>query len=268
MDFKKIKLLMATLSCLFGFTQGFSQCDPDQQLPTNCLCIFLCHSTATANNNCGVTLTWTTGYEDYGYYFVIRRSPSSGTGYTSIATVQAIGDLTGHSYTYVDNNPPNSDGGNILYYIEMHSWDNSIISQTPVRSASPTCAAPNSCYGTTTTTNLEGTAGNVIVLRLSFGGSVNWNGISNGAGATIYINCAGQIGTSASQHYYGSGYFSLSTDITITMPANTTSITTIATVNNSSSMYSSTATLSIISVNGVSQTTQAVVCAGNSQGYW
>lgn len=245
-----------------------AQCDPDQALPSSCLCIYLCHSSATAQNNCGVTVNWTVGFEGTSDYYEIYRSPNSSTSFTKIATIQS-NPSNNYSYSYSDNNPSNSDGGDILYYVKMISgMDGSVKSQTPVRTAKPTCALPNSCSGITTTTNLTGNAGDVIVLRLSFGGYVNWNGIANGAGASIQINCANQSGMAGSDHYYGSGSFSLSKDITITMPSNTATVTTLVTVNNSTTMLSSTATLLVVSVNGISQTTQAVVCGGNSQGYW
>jgi Bacterial Ig-like domain (group 2) len=127
---------------------------------------------------------------------------------------------------------------------------------------------PNPCNGISTQTPLNGVAGDVVVLQLSFGGFVNWNGISNGAGASIFLSCGGQSNTVGSAHYFGSGGFSLNTQITFTMPSNSTVISTNAVVNNSTTMLSSTASLILVSVNGVPYGNSGVVCGGNSQGAW
>ena len=269
---KKLRLFKPVIGlflAMFCLNHLQAQCDVDQVHPADCSCIYFCHSEAVANNNCGITLNWTTVTEpSIGGYFKIFRAPITGTTFTLIATIQATHPGSqGGSYTYIDNNPTNPDGNEVYYYIQFFNNDGLLREMTPRRSAIPTCAVPNACNNTTTTTTyLTGKTGSVIVLRLSFGGYVNWNNSANGAGATISISCAGQTGSTGSTHYYGSGSFSLSQDITITMPSGSTPITTIAVVHNSTTMLTSTATISIISVNGVSQTTQAVVCGGNSQG--
>jgi hypothetical protein len=124
------------------------------------------------------------------------------------------------------------------------------------------------CNGIYSTATIAGNQGDIIDLRLSFGGYVNWNGQSNGAGASIWLAVGSQNNSAASTHYYGSGGFGLNVDVVFTMQTNAAGINTTAVVNNSTTMFSSTATLTVVSVNGVTNNNQAVVCGGNSSGYW
>jgi Dual-action HEIGH metallo-peptidase len=127
----------------------------------------------------------------------------------------------------------------------------------------------NPCSGIYSSATLFGNVGDVVVLKLSFGGPLSWNGQANGAGAVISLSAGGQSSSASSPHYYGSGYgFSLNATVTFTMTANSMPINTTAVINNSTMFFSSTATLTVVSVNGVSNGNQGVVCGGNSGGYW
>jgi hypothetical protein len=134
--------------------------------------------------------------------------------------------------------------------------------------APPYTITANPCSGIYTTSNLTGNPGDVVVLSLSYGGWISWNGQSNGTGAVISLICAGQNSSASTQHYYGSTGFSLYTQVTFTMPSSSVPINTTAVVNNSSTMFSSTATLTVVSVNGIPIGNQGVVCGGNSGGSW
>lgn len=128
------------------------------------------------------------------------------------------------------------------------------------------------CNGIYSSYTFTGTPGATVVLKLSFGGYIQWNGMSNGTGASCWVTANGVSGSATTPHYtttWGTG-FSISTTISFTMPAasNTITINTTAVINNSSINTSSAATLELVSVNGVSNGLQQAVCYGNSGGSW
>lgn len=142
------------------------------------------------------------------------------------------------------------------------------VTQTLVVNPANNFLCPQACSGIFTNTTLSGNPGDVVVLRLSFGGYISWNGMSNGTGAQISLTANGVANSGATAHYYSSTGFSLSRDISFTMPASTVNVVTTVVVHNSSTMYSSTGTLTVVSVNGVPVNNQGVVCGGNSGGSW
>lgn len=128
------------------------------------------------------------------------------------------------------------------------------------------------CNGIYSSYTFTGTPGATVVLKLSFGGYIQWNGMSNGTGASCWVTAAGVSGSATTPHYtssWGTG-FSISTTITFTMPvaSNTITINTTAVINNSSINTSSAATLELVSVNGAANGLQQAVCYGNSGGSW
>ncbi len=128
------------------------------------------------------------------------------------------------------------------------------------------------CNGIYSSYTFTGTPGATVVLKLSFGGYIQWNGMSNGTGASCWVTANGVSGSATTPHYtssWGTG-FSISTTITFTMPvaSNTITINTTAVINNSSINTSSAATLELISVNGAPNGLQQAVCYGNSGGSW
>lgn len=145
---------------------------------------------------------------------------------------------------------------------------NTEVSQTLTVNPANNFLCPQPCSGIYTNTTMSGNAGDVVVLRLNFGGYISWNGMSNGTGAQISLSANGVGNSGATAHYYSSTGFSLQRDITFTMPASTVNIVTTVVVHNSTTMYSSTATLTVISVNGNAVNNQGVVCGGNSGGSW
>jgi hypothetical protein len=124
------------------------------------------------------------------------------------------------------------------------------------------------CGGIYSTATLIGNVGDQIVLRISYGGYLSWTGMSNGTGASISLSAGGQNCSSVTPHYKSSTGFNLSCDVTFTMSSQAVAINTSVVVYNSSTMTSSTATLTIVSVNGVAYGSQGVVCGGNSGGNW
>jgi len=92
--------------------------------------------------------------------------------------------------------------------------------------------------------------------------------MNNGTGAAISLSAGGVAGNDFTSHYYGSTGFTLSKDITFTMPSSSVTIITTAVVHNSTTMYSSTAGLYVVSVNGVANSNSGSVCGGNSGGWW
>lgn len=178
------------------------------------------------------------------------------TSNPNVATVSASGLVTAVGYGTV-----NITG--------KYAVCNTSTSKNIVVAAPQYVPVPSPCNGISTSLTMTGNAGDVVVLKLSFGGYVSWNGISDGAGASATLYAGGQSNSAFSPHTYTNEGFSLNAQVTFTMPSNgIVSITTIAVVNNSSTMLSSSGTVTVVSVNGVSKNNQAIVCGGNSQGYW
>jgi hypothetical protein len=153
-----------------------------------------------------------------------------------------------------------------------HLWNDTPYNEATlkyyIKAGVPYTLYPSPCNGIFTNVTMPGNPGDVVVLKLSFGGYINWNGQSNGSGAQISLTCAGATNSAATPHYYSATGFSLSTQITFTMPSSSTTINTTVVVHNSQYMLSSTATLEVLTVNGAAVNKQGVVCGGNSGGSW
>ncbi len=129
---------------------------------------------------------------------------------------------------------------------------------------------PNGCSGISSIATVSGNAGDVIVLKLSFGGVVQRVPNGPATGASMSMNVAGQFCTNATPHYNDdvTHGFSLSCTITFTMSSNSATVNTQAVLNNTTMTSGAAATLEIVSVNGVPKNMQKAICSGNSSGAW
>jgi YD repeat-containing protein len=167
----------------------------------------------------------------------------------------------GHRFVEVKDENPNSSTFNQLQWVD--------------KGVDPTCpqyfiTQQGSCGGINGTFTLNGTMGDVVVLKLSFSGAISWTGQSGGAGAQVSLSAGGQSCSNFTSHIttMGTQGFSAECTITFTMPASTVSINTGAVIHNSSITSSAGATLRIVSINGNTDNTTQNACYGNSSGAW
>ena len=68
-------------------------------------------------------LTWVTGQESNGHYFIVQRSVN-GSDYDSIGTVACVNEPTTHTYTFTDKHTPD---GAVTYRLVHVDLDNSVL---------------------------------------------------------------------------------------------------------------------------------------------
>lgn len=169
---------------------------------------------------------------------------------------------SGHRFVEVKDENPNSSTYNQLQWVNKGPD-----STCPPANYSIT---QNSCSGAFNTYTVNGRAGDVIELELSFSGVVAWTSANGGAGATISLSGGGQSCSDASAHTtntFSTG-FNISCTITFTMPSNSVIINTGAVIHNSTITTSAGASLRVKSIYGTPNDTQSAVCYGNSSGNW
>ena len=126
------------------------------------------------------------------------------------------------------------------------------------------------CSGISSNYTILGSPGDVFVVRVNFSGFIKWNNLANGTGATISMNALGNWAYGSTSHDYssfGTG-FSTSATLTITLSSNYVTVYTNNVLNNSSYNSSSSASLTLVSVNGNTVNAQVSSCYGNSGGSW
>lgn len=176
------------------------------------------------------------------------------------------GQNTGHQLAELRDMNPNSPTYNQLAWKDVGVNT----SQCPATIYKPLLIG--TCSGINSSHTIYGNEGDVVVLKLTYSGMLQWNGNTSngGAGASISITGAGQSCNNYTQHYTttASTGFELTCTITITMPANYATINTSAVIHNSNISNAGGATLQVVSVNGVANSNGSAVCTGNSGGSW
>jgi hypothetical protein len=144
----------------------------------------------------------------------------------------------------------------------------SLPTSTPTKTATPyniTLTSGNCVTSYSGFTITGGTAGDIVIVRASFGGIIA-KVSNNFTRADLTIGSPDGVGGSVSSpcwsdtSYHG---FNITVDCTITMPSSIANVTTLAVTNNS---YSSATSLSatIISINGATASISAIGCARDS----
>ena len=232
------------------YTSTISQADADEKAMIE----LLANGQAYANNNTSVSTGCTINYDP-----VWEGDENSQTRCGNGSN----GAPTGHIAVYMQDVNPNSS--TYQQYAWKDGGESLNCAYTPVQQG--TCT-PGVGYGQVV---INGHPGDVLVIQASFGGPMGWNGQGNGAGGSLTINAGGQSANDyTNPHYYGtSSGFSLSATITVTMTSSTLTINTNAIINNSTYNTNASASVKVVSVNGVPTGSYGTTtCYGNSGGGW
>ena len=122
----------------------------------------------------------------------------------------------------------------------------------------------------TTTYTLTGQSGDAVVLKFSMSGVVAWNSLSDYAGVTTSLTAAATTDSDSSAHVTATTSTGVTCDSTISiiMPSNSITVTTIGTIHNSTINNVMSGNLQIMSINGNTSTISTSGCIGISSGAW
>lgn len=140
---------------------------------------------------------------------------------------------------------------------------------TPIPATYTVTRTGGACSGIYSTFELSGDfyTGDTVVLRAAFSGMIQRNDPSGGARADVYISnaAASNLASSACYTDYTGHGFNVTSDITFSYSTANSTIGMTAVANNSSASLTS-ASLTIVSVNGIASGVSATACTGNSSG--